>query len=152
VKAEFKWDTPAYKKNFTITPESGYINPNSNLDLEVTFHPQAKDEDIRCNKVKCEIKGGETLYLTLMGKCIDLDVSGSLNIDFKAVVRKTEKKEITIQNTEDKEWAFNPTISTESDECSGYFIGKPTINIPPKQQGKYEITYYPKTMTKKVGE
>ena len=71
VKAQYKWDAPAYKKYFTITPEAGYVNPNSNLDLEVTFHPTQKDEDIRCNKVKCEIKGGDPVFLTLMGKCIE---------------------------------------------------------------------------------
>lgn len=71
VKAEFTWDSKVYKKHFTITPEAGYVPPNSNLDLEVTFHPSAVDSDIRYNKVKCEIKGGEPLALTLMGKCIE---------------------------------------------------------------------------------
>jgi hydrocephalus-inducing protein len=47
------------------------VNPNSNLDLEVTFHPLAADPDIRINKVKCEIKGGEPLFLNVMGKCIE---------------------------------------------------------------------------------
>ena len=64
-------------------------------------------------------------------------------------MRKLLKKEVTIQNTEDKEWAINPTISTESDACSGYFVGKQTLIVPPKQQAKYEISYIPKTMTKK---
>ena len=67
-----------------------------------------------------------------MGKCIDLDNANNLNLDFQAVVRKTQKKEVTIQNTEDKEWAINPTISTESDACAGYFIGKNTLTVPPK--------------------
>mmetsp|Transcript_22445 Transcript_22445/g.16944 ORF Transcript_22445/g.16944 Transcript_22445/m.16944 type:complete len:88 (+) Transcript_22445:5519-5782(+) len=48
VKADFKWDSAAYKPHFTIFPEVGYINPNSNLDLQVTFHPTVKDDDIRC--------------------------------------------------------------------------------------------------------
>ncbi len=71
VKAYFKWDSKAYNKFFTINPESGYVNPNSNLDLEVTFHPSMADPDIRCNKVKCEIKGGDPLFLTMMGKSVE---------------------------------------------------------------------------------
>src|SRR4051812_34656163 len=71
VKAYFKWDSKAYSKFFTIHPENGYVNPNSNLDLEVTFHPTLPDPDIRCNKVKCEIKGGEPLFLTMMGKSVE---------------------------------------------------------------------------------
>lgn len=75
VKAAFKWDSKVYGKYFTIQPESGYVNPNSSLDLEVTFHPAAADSDIRFNNVKCEIKGGDPLQVTLMGKCIDQDPS-----------------------------------------------------------------------------
>ena len=71
VKAYFKWDKQAYQKFFTINPESGYVNPNSNLDLEVTFHPSQADPDIRCNKVKCEIKGGDAVFLTMMGKSVE---------------------------------------------------------------------------------
>lgn len=82
VKAYFKWDAPAYKKYFTINPDNGYVNPNSNLDLEVTFHPAVADPDIRCNKVKCEIKGGEPLFLNMMGKCIDQDGGATLALNF----------------------------------------------------------------------
>lgn len=58
VKANYSWDTKAFGKNFTISPASGYVNPNSNLDLEVTFHPKVVDSDLR-QKVTCEVRGGE---------------------------------------------------------------------------------------------
>lgn len=132
MKAYYKWDSKAYNKNFTITPESGYVNPNSNMDLEVTFHPSQADPDIRCNKVKCDIKGGEPVFLTLMGKCIEQDSSSLQSLNFATVVRKSAKQIVTIQNAEDKEWAINPTISTESDACSGYFQGKQTLIVPAK--------------------
>jgi hypothetical protein len=78
VKAYYKWDSSEYKNLFTISPDAGYINPNSNLDLEVTFHPNYADPDIRYNKVKCEIKGGEhPLMLSLMGKSIEQDNSST---------------------------------------------------------------------------
>jgi hypothetical protein len=44
VKANFSWNKAEFSKNFTISPANGYINPNSNLDLEVTFHPVDKEE------------------------------------------------------------------------------------------------------------
>jgi len=73
IKAQFSWDTKAYSKHFTIEPSKGYVNPNSNLDLEVTFHPRIADPDIRCNKVKCEVDGGDALFVNLMGKCVEQD-------------------------------------------------------------------------------
>jgi hypothetical protein len=75
VKASFTWESKIYSQNFTIKPVSGYVNPNSNLDLEVTFHPTKADPDIRYNKVACIIKGGEKLGLSLMGKSVEIDNS-----------------------------------------------------------------------------
>lgn len=54
-----------------------------------------------------------------------------------------------IQNTEDRDWAINPTISTKSAQCQGYFTGKPTLIVPARSNANYEVTYLPKTMTKK---
>lgn len=90
VKAYYKWDSKQYSKNFTISPESGYINPNSNLDLEVTFHPskaEKADSDIRYNKVPCVIKGGDKLELTLMGKSVELDTETTQELAFATKVR-----------------------------------------------------------------
>jgi hypothetical protein len=115
VKAHFTWDSKIYAQNFTIKPESGYINPNSNLDLEVTFHPMKADPDIRYTKVPCIIKGGEKLELTLMGKSVELDAKTSDQLKFTTQVRRPTMQTVTIQNTEEKEWAINPTISS-SDE------------------------------------
>lgn len=72
VKANFSWNKNDFTKNFTINPASGYINPNSNLDLEVTFHPRDMDDvsgKVTCEtKISCEVKGGEALSLKMMGK------------------------------------------------------------------------------------
>lgn len=73
VKANFSWNKNEFTKNFSINPASGYIAPNSNLDLEVTFHPR-EDEDVKSGKVTCEtkvvcdVKGGDPITLKLMGK------------------------------------------------------------------------------------
>ena len=52
VKANFTWDKKAFGEHFTISPASGFINPNSNLDLEITFHPKTVDNRISA-KVAC---------------------------------------------------------------------------------------------------
>lgn len=69
VKANFNWNKNEFSKNFTIEPQSGYINPNSNLNLEVTFHPRSDTDDKACEtKVTCDVKGGEPMTLKMMGK------------------------------------------------------------------------------------
>ena len=88
----------------------------------------------------------------MMGKCVEQDQSSTQTLNFQTVVRKTHKQNVPIQNTEDKEWVINPTISTESDACQGYFTGKSTLVVPPKQTAQFEISYTPKTMTKRFGD
>lgn len=148
VKAYFQWDSKLYSKHFTISPESGYINPNSNLDLEVTFHPSKADPDIRYSKVPCTIKGGDKLELTLMGKSVVQDTSSVEELTFTTKVRQTTSQTVTVSNTEEKEWAINPTISTEGDAAKGYFTGKSTLVVPAKGTAQYEVAYTPYTMTK----
>ena len=63
VKANFEWDASKFSQNFTISPARGYVNPNSNLDLEVTFHPKYVDASIS-QKVTCAVQGGEPISLT----------------------------------------------------------------------------------------
>lgn len=152
VKASFSWNKSEYTKNFTISPASGYINPNSNLDMEVTFHPRdADDAKATCEtKVTCEVKGGEALSLKIMGKPVTQDASQLQELNFNTLVRKQTVQTISIQNTEDKEWAINPTISAK--DGSDYFSGKETFIVPPKSSAAYEVIYLPKTMTKKEGE
>jgi len=65
------------------------------------------------------------------------------------MVRKATTQTVKIDNTEDREWAINPTISTPSDSAMGYFTGRSTLVVPAKGSANYEVTYLPKTMTKK---
>lgn len=153
VKANFSWNKNDFTKNFTINPANGYINPNSNLNLEVTFHPRDIEESkgATCEtKVICEVKGGEALALKMMGKPVNQDSSQLQEIAFTTEVRKPTVNKITIQNTEDKEWAINPTISAKNNSAD-YFSGKETFIVPPKSSAAYEVVYLPKAMTKKEG-
>lgn len=147
VKANFTWDKKSFGDNFTISPTTGFINPNSNLDLEITFHPKIVDNAINA-KVTCAVQGGDSLSLNLLGKSVKQEGT-ELKMDFKSVVRKQTTHNITIQNPEEKEWAINPTISTLDNASKGYFIGNPTLVVKAKSSAQYEVTYCPKTMTKR---
>jgi len=108
------------------------------------------DSDIRFNQVKCEIKGGDPLNVTLMGKSVEQDPSTTQTLNFQTIVRKPTKQMVTITNPEEREWIINPTISTAGDAAvTGYFSAKSTLIVPAKQSAQFEVNYAPKTMTKK---
>jgi hydrocephalus-inducing protein len=98
------------------------------------------------------MSGGDTLYLTLMGKSIQQDSDSTQELSFNSIVRKSDKQVVTIQNPDDKEWHINPTISSENEKSKGYFQGKGTLNIPAKGSAQYEIIYTPLTMTKEEND
>jgi len=114
VKANFNWDAKAFGKNFTITPQTGYVNPNANMDVEITFHPKNVDSNLQAN-VSCEVQGGEPMKINLVGNSVSQESSETKDLEFKTVVRKATVQTVEITNTDDKEWAINPTISTQSD-------------------------------------
>lgn len=53
----------------------------------------------------------------MMGKCVAHEGSDTQELNFNTVVRKPTTQQVPIQNTEDHEWAINPTISTKSAGC-----------------------------------
>ena len=95
------------------------------------------------------MQGGEPIKLTMMGKCVAHEGSQTQELNFQTVVRKPTTQSIPIQNTEDREWAINPTISTKSALCQGYFTGKPTLVVPARGTANFEVTYLPNSMTDK---
>jgi hypothetical protein len=70
-----------------------------------------------------------------MGKSVEQDTSSTEEVRFETKVRQATTQKVTVQNTEDREWAINPTISTQSEDCKGYFAGGSTFVIPAKGSG-----------------
>eukprot|EP00830_Metopus_es_P004011 TRINITY_DN13708_c0_g1_i2.p1 TRINITY_DN13708_c0_g1~~TRINITY_DN13708_c0_g1_i2.p1 ORF type:complete len:852 (-),score=171.11 TRINITY_DN13708_c0_g1_i2:10-2565(-) len=146
IDAQFSWDKTIYQKHFTIIPEKGHVLPHEDLYLEVIFHPQLPNDDIKYDKLACTITGGPPLFLTLIGKCVDQAKENTQDINFETEVRKPTKQTVNVENPTAVQWTIKPTISTQKDSCKNYFKGNSTLEIPPKSKGAYEITYYPLKM------
>lgn len=82
-----------------------------------------------------------------MGKSVDLDTTSTEELIFNTKVRQTTSQSVTVQNTEGREWAINPTISTEGDGAKGFFSGKATLVVPAGSSAQYEVAYTPQIMT-----
>jgi len=89
------------------------------------------------------------MKINLVGNSVSQESSETKDLDFKTVVRKATVQTVEITNTDDKEWAINPTISTQSDSARGYFTGKQTLVVPAKGKASFEVNYLPKSMTGK---
>lgn len=145
IGTRFEWETTFCEKFFTITPKKGYLPAHEDLNFEITFHPNAPNNDINF-KIKCNIEGSDPLYMNLLGKCIDQPKENIQDLKFECIVRTSKTQKIQLKNPTAKPWKIKAIISSTSDSKS-YFQGKDFIEVPANSQADYEVVYTPLTMT-----
>lgn len=59
VGARFIWDPRDFGQNFSIVPHDGFLPPGRDVKLEVIFHPKFVSQDIRVEKIRCQVDGRE---------------------------------------------------------------------------------------------
>jgi hypothetical protein len=135
----FTWDADTWISELTFYPPDGFLGPHQVANIDVTFHPSSVLYDIRLERIGCTIVGGQTLYLTITGACIETDLPENYN--FECPVRSSISKTILVVNTTNKPWYLYPKIIHK------YFSGNGMILVPPGETYEYEVTYKPMMMT-----
>lgn len=165
IGAKFRWETELCANYFTITPVSGTCPAHEDIFFEVTFHPDVVDNDIRFNKVKCNILNSDALYLNLLGKCIDQPQDQIQEINFETLVRTPSSKKVSIKNPTNKPWRVKVTLTpvqtqpipspekkqkeaVPASQFKEYFQGKEYVEVPANSSADYEVIYKPLTMTR----
>ena len=143
----FQWDSSKYKESFTIAPDSGTIQSNTEVYFEVTFHPKAVATEIRISKVQCSIAGSEPLFVTLHGSAIAPPAESTKELLFDPIVRETRVQKVQVKNPSAVKWRVQPSLSTTAEVSKNYWTGASVLEIPPGGTVDYEIAYTPLTMT-----
>jgi hydrocephalus-inducing protein len=136
IGARFSWDSDAMVPWFTIAPNDGYLAPGMEMSLEVTFHPSEISNDVRCDRVKCNIEGSSPQFLSLTGICIPQPVQTDA-VKFNTAVRSPDVKSITLSNRTIYSWHIQPIIEND------YWSGNTTIDVEPGQSKQYDLTFLP---------
>ena len=147
IHAKFNWETDKCKRYFTVHPQSGVLPAHEDSFFEITFHPDAIDNNYHF-KVKCDIEDSEPLYMDFVGKGVPQTSSSTQNVEFKAFVRESDKKKVTISNPTAIPWRIRAVISSHLESSIGYFSGKEILEVPANNKVEYEIVYSPLSMTK----
>eukprot|EP00743_Colponemidia_sp_Colp-15_P000860 GILK01000949.1.p1 GENE.GILK01000949.1~~GILK01000949.1.p1 ORF type:complete len:1078 (+),score=227.51 GILK01000949.1:666-3899(+) len=148
IGARFKWETRLIHGLFTIQPSEGFLSAHDELMLDVTFHPTQVDHDIRFDKIPCYVDGGETLYVTLTGKCISQPSDATKEISFATKARETVTDRVKIENPTSSIWRLRPVITTTVPENANYWSGAEYFEINGNSSAEYEIIYKPLSMSK----
>ncbi len=106
----YNWQEATFGRNFSITPLSGKLQPNSETAFDVVFHPVDIDDDIRQDNITLLIPGLTPLSLTATGACMHQPEDATQVLQFNSIARKKEEKSITFTNPTDKDWFLTPSL------------------------------------------
>ena len=113
----------------------GFLQPNEDVNIEITFHPTKLSRDIRYES-GVVVDGQPPLSLTLTGMCVQATAEAQ-TMSFRTRVREPAKQSIQIKNDKDTLWRIAPIISSE------HWQGAEILEVPAKQSAAYEISYVP---------
>ena len=129
----------AFAPDFSVSPLEGFLQPNEDVNIEVTFHPAALSRDIRhIGAVTCD--GQPPLPLTFTGMCVLASAEPS-TLSFKTRVREPSAQSITIKNGTSNLWRITPTLSNDA------WQGAEVLEVPAGQSAAYEVSYALLTLT-----
>lgn len=74
VGARFVWDPRDFGQNFSIIPHDGFLPPGRDVKLEVVFHPKIVSQDIRVEKIRCQVDGMKRDSSQPVGLCFFVHV------------------------------------------------------------------------------
>ncbi|KAK9824158.1 hypothetical protein WJX72_008157 [[Myrmecia] bisecta] len=140
VGTKYAWDSAALAPHFEIFPAEGFLAPAQDVKLDVTFHPRNVSRDIRVEKVRCKVEGGEDRFLTLTGACVESKAEAAA-VEFRTAVRGTCQQMLTISNPSSSAWQVKPVVTND------FWSGPEFLSVPAGAKATYEVTYHPLAMT-----
>jgi hypothetical protein len=147
VPTQFRFDAARLGRNFSIVPTHGFLSPQSDCALQVTFAPRSVGRDIRADGIRCDLDGApDPLFLALQGDCVPRPSPTGAALSFACRARESATQSITLpQNPTDKPWTITPVMSND------FWAGAATVEVPPKGTAQYAVTYTPLLMTVEGG-
>lgn len=110
------------------------------MKLDVTFHPTAIGPDIRVDRVRLAVEGGEARTLTLTGSCIGTSAQPDA-VNFSCAVRASAVQNITLHNPSSSPWSLRLALQNE------YFSGPELVEVPAGAKVTYAVTFKPLSMS-----
>jgi hydrocephalus-inducing protein len=170
--AKFRFDVPAkYAKVFSVSPSEGYVRPQEEIQLTVTFHPtpdrvkefrrlemqaaarrgkktdgDSKEFILSVKDVRCVLDGHSPLTLEASGRCVATVLDSKL-LEFSTEVRVPKGASFNITNTTDLDWKLHPQVTTTEPAGVNFFSAAREVLVPAGREATVEITYTPLMMT-----
>ena len=145
IGAHWRWDEAALGHDFSLAPAQGFVPAQSDVLVDVTFHPTRVGDNIARHGLRCDVEGAPPLHLDLVGECVPRPTEASQTVSFSTAVRTSEVRAVTLpRNDSDKPLTLTPVLDND------YWSGPVTVEVPPRGTAEYPLTYHPLTMTRQA--
>ncbi|KAF6206711.1 hypothetical protein GE061_017947 [Apolygus lucorum] len=138
IGVDYYWNLDKLKPLLTVTPERGYITPNSTILS--TFRLLSLKKFTINQKVNLVYNGNQIEDLKIVGEFTEIP-DPSETINFKTLVRSSVKHTVELESRAVEPAILFPVLIGE------YFSGADFIEVLPLQNGRYTVTYAPLSMT-----
>ena len=126
--------------DFSVSPTQGYLQPNEDTNIEVTFHPQSVNRDIRYEHVPLYVDGQPPLALTLTGMCVEAEAQEK-PLTFRSAVRTPTQQSVSVSNPSSAPWRILPIVQDEQ------WSAPEVLEVPAGGKADFVVTYNPTSMT-----
>jgi hydrocephalus-inducing protein len=132
--------------DFSVTPSEGFVAPQDDVVLTVTFNPRRNQDAHFTADVRCILENHEPVQMTLTGQCIGDPSKSDQPLSFSAQVRQKSTQSFAIKNDTAEAWRLQPLIKKDA-EGSEYFSVPSEVAVPAGGQASVDVTYQPLTLT-----
>ena len=112
IKDAWRFDKSLLQPDFSVSPLEGYLQPNEDTNIEITFHPASVNRDIRYERIPVYVDGQSPLLLSLTGMCVEATAEET-PLAFKTQVRVEATQKISIKNPSQGPWSRSLKLNRE---------------------------------------
>ncbi|EFC47717.1 hypothetical protein NAEGRDRAFT_78704 [Naegleria gruberi] len=141
IGVNYKWNTKGLYSAFSIKPLQGFIPPNEEALLEITYSPTKIDTTGQSSTIECKLDSlRDPIPMTISGICVEKP-KGKETLSFRVAVRQKQNKSVKIDNPTKSDWRLKPVIDNP------FWSGLEYLEVPANSTREYEVTYAPLSMT-----
>ena len=145
IPSTWRLDKALLQPDFSVSPLEGYLQPNEDTNIEITFHPRAVNRDIRYERIPVYVDGQSPLALTLTGMCVEATAEEA------PLAFKTQRARAGDAEDRDQE-PVAAAVVDQARRAGRAVVGAEVLEVPAGGSAEYEVTYCPMMMTKEERE
>jgi len=141
IGTRWQWRPLRSGSAYSVSPASGFVAPQSDNLVSVTFCPAAAALSLQ-ETLLCDFEDAQACALRVYGECVPRPREAGAQHAFQCAVRGSQTLAVQLpRNESDQAIRLAPAFDNE------FWSGPVSVEVPPKSAAEYPVTYRPLRMT-----